>query len=74
MSRSTAKAPAKRTAPRQSSSKAGQAAAREDAQQRNQVAAVILFAVSLLLGCLVLIPGDHVWLWLHSVLLGLFGS
>ena len=73
-SRSTAKAPAKRTAPRQSSSKAGQAAAREDAQQRNQVAAVILFAVSLLLGCLVLIPGDHVWLWLHSVLLGLFGS
>ena len=35
--------------------------------------AVILFAVAILMGCLVLIPGENVWFWLHQQLLGLFG-
>lgn len=45
----------------------------EALRRRNQITAVILFAVSILLVFLVLIPGDHVWLWMHNVLLGLFG-
>lgn len=46
----------------------------ETIRQRNQVNAVVLFAVSILMACLVLIPGDHLWLWAHQVMLGLFGS
>ena len=45
----------------------------EQIKQRNQVMAVILFAVAILMGCLVLIPGENVWFWLHQQLLGLFG-
>ena len=45
-----------------------------DKKQRNQMNAVILFACSILMFCLVLISGDHVWRWFHNVLLGLFGS
>lgn len=26
------------------------------------------------MACLVLIEGDHVWLWLHNLLMGLFGT
>ncbi|WP_330659758.1 FtsK/SpoIIIE family DNA translocase [Caproiciproducens faecalis] len=43
-------------------------------RQRNQVNAIVMFAMSILMVCLVLIAGDHVWLWCHNVLLGLFGS
>ncbi|QAT51283.1 DNA translocase FtsK [Caproiciproducens sp. NJN-50] len=43
-------------------------------KQRNQISAVILFACSILMFCLVLISGDHVWRWFHNILLGLFGS
>lgn len=43
-------------------------------KQRSQISAVILFACSILMFCLVLISGDHIWLWFHNVLLGLFGS
>lgn len=45
----------------------------EQIKQRNQIMAVILFAAAILMGCLVLIPGENVWLWLHQQLLGLFG-
>ncbi len=45
----------------------------EAVRQRNQVMAVVLFAVSILMGCLVLIEGENVWAWLHSQLMGLFG-
>lgn len=45
----------------------------EALKRRNQRTAVILFAASILLMCLVLIRGDHVWLWIHDVILGLFG-
>ena len=43
-------------------------------KQRNQINAVVLFAVSILLGCLVLIEGDHFWNMIHKVILGLFGT
>ena len=45
----------------------------EQQKQRNQVRAVILFAVSILLFCLVLVPGDSLWRWFHELLPGLFG-
>ena len=43
-------------------------------RQRNQRYAVIQFAAAILIGCFVLITGDHVWRWCHDVLLGLFGN
>ncbi len=46
-------------------------AASENASR--QAKAVILFAVAVLLLCVVIIPGDNLWGWLHTVLLGLFG-
>lgn len=44
------------------------------ARQQNQRNAIIQFAAAILIGCFVLISGDHVWLWCHNVLLGLFGN
>ncbi|MFU0833204.1 MAG: Cell division protein FtsK/SpoIIIE [Oscillospiraceae bacterium] len=58
-------------------SKAAASAAMRRAQankQRSQIYAVILFACSILMFCLVLISGEHIWHWFHNVLLGLFGS
>lgn len=49
----------------------------EDAQmlkRRRQAYAVILFAASILMFCLVLVTGDNIWRWVHNVLLGLFGN
>ena len=47
---------------------------RETAAQqsaRRQMKAVILLAVAVLLFCIALIPGEHVWTWMHNFLLGL---
>lgn len=46
----------------------------EAIRQRNQVRAVVLFALAIFLGCLVLIPGDNLWKWAHNAILGLFGG
>ncbi|MGI6255194.1 MAG: DNA translocase FtsK 4TM domain-containing protein [Acutalibacter sp.] len=46
----------------------------EAIRQKNQIRAVVLFACAILLGCLVLIPGDNLWHWAHNAILGLFGS
>ena len=43
-------------------------------RQQNQRYAVLMFAAAILIGCFVLITGDHVWRWCHNVLLGLFGN
>ena len=43
-------------------------------KRRRQADAVILFAASILMFCLVLITGDNVWHFIHNVLLGLFGN
>ena len=45
-----------------------------ESKQRSQISAVLLFALAILMFCLILIEGDHVWRWCHSVLLGLFGT
>lgn len=50
------------------------ASSRETAAQqsaRRQVKAVILLAVAVLLFCIAIIPGEHVWTWMHNLLLGL---
>lgn len=63
-----------RTARPRSAPPTGQAALTPEQQkQHNQVRAVILFAVSVLLFCLVLVPGESLWLWFHELLPGLFG-
>lgn len=46
----------------------------EAIRQRNQMRAVMMFACAIFLGCLVLIPGDNLWKWAHTAVLGLFGS
>ena len=46
----------------------------EAIRQKNQIRAVVLFASAILLGCLVLIPGESLWNWAHNAILGLFGS
>lgn len=46
----------------------------ESIRQRNQMRAVVLFACSIFLACLVLIPGDNLWKWAHGAFLGIFGS
>lgn len=46
----------------------------EQARQRKQVRAVILFACALLLACLILISGENLWKWAHQALLGVFGG
>ncbi len=43
-------------------------------KQRNQMVALLLFVLSILTASLVLIPGEHVWYWLHSQIMGLFGT
>lgn len=42
-------------------------------KQRNQIIALLLFAFSIFLGCLVCIKGESAWAWMHYVFLGLFG-
>lgn len=46
----------------------------EALRHRNQMTAVVIFAVAVLMAFLVLVKGDHVWNWAHNVLLGLFGN
>lgn len=43
-------------------------------KHRKQVRAVILFAVAILLGCLIIIPGESLWRGVHHALLGVFGG
>lgn len=46
----------------------------EAEKQRSQISAIILFAAAILTACIVLFPGDHLWLILHNFTLGLFGN
>ena len=84
-SRSTKKPAAKRTPPASSTKKRGTSRSgksgnqsthltAEEIRQKNQIRAVVLFACAILLGCLVLIPGDNLWKWAHNAILGLCGS
>jgi len=65
------------TKKKQAGSRSKSPAARMNAEairQRNQIRAVVMFACAIFLGCLVLIPGDNLWKWAHTAVLGLFGS
>lgn len=68
---STKKKPSQNTRSREGASHRMTA---EAIRQRNQIRAVVLFAGALFLACLVLIPGDNLWRWVHGAILGLFGS
>ena len=46
----------------------------EQLRQRDQRVAVILFACALLTGFLVFLEGESAWLFLHNLILGLFGA
>lgn len=66
-----------RSAPKARFAAGGKSNPARDAEyirQHNQINAIVMFAISILMVCLVLIAGDHIWLWCHNVLLGLFGS
>ena len=69
--------PQAQSTPKARSAAAGKSKPARDAEyigQRNQINAIVMFAVSILMVCLVLITGDQIWLWCHNVMLGLFGS
>jgi len=77
------KSNAKKSVPSRTRSAAKPAAAKgksktqrdiEYIKQRNQINAIVMFAMSILMACLVMVVGDHIWLWCHNVLLGLFGT
>ncbi len=49
------------------------AANKEASKKKKQVKAIVLFAVGLLLGFLVIIPGESLWLVMHDFLIGVYG-
>ena len=69
-----AKHAAKKTGGARKTEKAREVRDAEAEKQRSQISAVILFAAGILTACLILISGDHLWLFLHNVILGLFGN
>lgn len=46
----------------------------ETEQRQCQISAVLLFALAILLACIALVPGVHIWLMLHHLVRGLFGD
>lgn len=69
--KTTGRAPAKRP---NSLTKAQEERLMEQKRQRNQVRAIVLFAAAILMGCMILIPGESVWHWFHDLFMGLFGT
>ncbi len=70
------KTSARRPASRKTASQkaaGGRADSQAVASARHQTAAVLLFAGAILLLCLALIKGANLWLWLHNLVMGLFG-
>ena len=66
----------RKPAPRKTAAKKGTGSRAEQeavASARHQMAAVLVFAGAILLFCLAVIKGDHLWLWLHNLVMGLFG-
>ncbi len=43
-------------------------------QRKKEIVTIVIFALSLLLLALVIIPGENVWKFLHDVIFGLFGA
>ena len=45
----------------------------QERRARQQIGAIILFALGLLFICLSFIEGQNVWNWIHNRMFGLFG-
>ena len=60
------------TSKRTASHTAAKRSAREQQAAKQQIYALILLAVSILIFCLSIIKGENLWTWLHNVLLGTF--
>ena len=56
-----------------SAARAEQPAKAQVSRAKRQTAAILLFASSILLFCIVIIPGGSLWGVLHNLMLGLFG-
>ena len=70
------KTPARKPASRKPAAPKGSRARPDNeaaASARHQMAAVLLFAGAILVLCLALIKGANLWLWLHNLMMGLFG-
>ena len=64
-------ATAKKTTAKRSSSRGGKRKlTKKERQARNQLWAILLFALGILLLCLAVIPGENAWLAVHNFLLG----
>ena len=63
----------KKAASRRPSSSRSKAVAAERARFKNQMRAVVLFALAIFVGCLVLIEGESLWRVGHNFMLGFFG-
>ena len=72
--RSSAAKPVKRQSSRPHTQTGTQRISAEEIRRQKQVRAVILFAVAILLACLILVPGESMWNWTHKALLGVFGG
>ena len=62
----------KKTTKKSGKSAAKKPLTKEQMGARQQIQALLLLAVSILMFCLAVIEGENVWTWLHNVLLGLF--
>jgi DNA segregation ATPase FtsK/SpoIIIE-like protein len=64
-------ATAKKTTAKRTSSRGGKRKlTKKERQARNQLWAILLFALGILLLCLAVIPGENAWLAVHNFLLG----
>ncbi len=70
---------AQKKAPKKSNTATGIRNAEKEKHQKevngkkNAIRAIILFAISILTLCLVIIPGENVWLAVHDFIFGIFG-
>ncbi len=73
MAENKKKTAAKKAAGKGNASSKNKKPTEQDVRYKNQMRAVILFAVALFLGCLVIIKGESLWQLGHNFLLGFFG-
>ena len=57
---------------KKSTKKKGTRQTKADNSARQQINAIILLAVAVLVFCFSVIEGENLWTWIHQVLLGIF--
>jgi hypothetical protein len=70
MAENKKKTAAKKAAGKSNAASKNKKSTEQDVRYKNQMRAVILFAVALFLGCLVIIKGESLWQLGHNFLLG----